>query len=85
MAEILSTIAAHVRVVVARRQRELPLAALRDRSLYHAPTRGAGGNAGDYAESGIDSIEQIRRVEKLGIHAFLIGESLMRAPAREKN
>ncbi len=31
-------------------------------------------------ESGIDSIEQIRRVEKLGIHAFLIGESLMRAP-----
>jgi len=32
-------------------------------------------------ESGIDSIEQIHRVEKLGIHAFLIGESLMRAPA----
>jgi indole-3-glycerol phosphate synthase len=32
-------------------------------------------------ESGIDSIEQIRLVEKLGIHAFLIGESLMRAPA----
>lgn len=31
-------------------------------------------------ESGIDSIEQIRRVEKLGVHAFLIGESLMRAP-----
>ncbi len=31
-------------------------------------------------ESGIDSIEQIRRVEKSGIHAFLIGESLMRAP-----
>jgi len=31
-------------------------------------------------ESGIDSIEQIRRVERLGIHAFLIGESLMRAP-----
>jgi indole-3-glycerol phosphate synthase len=31
-------------------------------------------------ESGIDSIEQIRWVEKLGIHAFLIGESLMRAP-----
>lgn len=30
-------------------------------------------------ESGIDSLEQIRRVEKLGIHAFLIGESLMRA------
>jgi indole-3-glycerol phosphate synthase len=40
MAEILATIAAHVRIVVARRQRELPLAALRDRSLYHAPTRG---------------------------------------------
>ena len=31
-------------------------------------------------ESGIDSIEQIRRVETFGIHAFLIGESLMRAP-----
>ncbi len=40
MAEILSTIAAHVRLVVARRQRELPLTALRDRPLYHAPTRG---------------------------------------------
>ena len=32
-------------------------------------------------ESGIDSLEQIRRVEKLGIHVFLIGETLMRAPA----
>lgn len=31
-------------------------------------------------ESGIDSLEQIRRVEKLGVHLFLIGESLMRAP-----
>lgn len=31
-------------------------------------------------ESGIDSLEQIRRVERLGIHVFLIGESLMRAP-----
>jgi indole-3-glycerol phosphate synthase len=31
-------------------------------------------------ESGIDSIDQIRRVEQWGIHAFLIGESLMRAP-----
>jgi indole-3-glycerol phosphate synthase len=31
-------------------------------------------------ESGIDSLGQIRRVEKLGIHAFLVGESLMRAP-----
>lgn len=31
-------------------------------------------------ESGIDSLEQIRRVETLGVHAFLIGESLMRAP-----
>jgi indole-3-glycerol phosphate synthase len=31
-------------------------------------------------ESGIDGAEQIRRVEKLGIHVFLIGESLMRAP-----
>ncbi|MGZ8476547.1 MAG: indole-3-glycerol phosphate synthase TrpC [Candidatus Binatia bacterium] len=40
MAEILATIAAHVREVVAMRQRALPLAALRDRPLYHAPTRG---------------------------------------------
>ncbi|HET9915609.1 MAG TPA: indole-3-glycerol phosphate synthase TrpC, partial [Candidatus Binatia bacterium] len=31
-------------------------------------------------ESGIDSIEQICRVEKFGVHAFLIGEALMRAP-----
>jgi indole-3-glycerol phosphate synthase len=31
-------------------------------------------------ESGIDSIEQIRRVESWGIHVFLVGESLMRAP-----
>src|SRR5262245_31893147 len=30
--------------------------------------------------SGIDSLEQIRRVEKFGIHTFLIGESLMRVP-----
>lgn len=31
-------------------------------------------------ESGIDSLEQIRRVERWGVHIFLIGESLMRAP-----
>jgi indole-3-glycerol phosphate synthase len=31
-------------------------------------------------ESGIDSVEQIRRIEGWGIHVFLIGESLMRAP-----
>jgi indole-3-glycerol phosphate synthase len=31
-------------------------------------------------ESGIETTEQIRRVENLGIHAFLIGETLMRAP-----
>ncbi len=30
-------------------------------------------------ESGIDGVEQIRHVEKLGIHVFLVGESLMRA------
>jgi len=30
-------------------------------------------------ESGIDSLEAIRRVEKLGVHVFLIGESLIRA------
>jgi indole-3-glycerol phosphate synthase len=30
-------------------------------------------------ESGIDSSQQMRRVETLGIHVFLIGESLMRA------
>jgi indole-3-glycerol phosphate synthase len=35
-------------------------------------------------ESGIDSIEQIRRAEQWGIHIFLIGESLMRAPAPGK-
>jgi indole-3-glycerol phosphate synthase len=31
-------------------------------------------------ESGIESLEQIRAVEEMGIHVFLIGESLMRAP-----
>lgn len=31
-------------------------------------------------ESGIDQLEQIRRVERLGVHVFLIGEALMRAP-----
>src|SRR6266545_394201 len=40
MAEILATITQHVREVVERRQRETPLAALRDRPLFHLPTRG---------------------------------------------
>jgi indole-3-glycerol phosphate synthase len=31
-------------------------------------------------ESGIDSLEQIRRIEAWGVHVFLVGESLMRAP-----
>jgi indole-3-glycerol phosphate synthase len=31
-------------------------------------------------ESGIDSPEQIEKFERLGVHAFLIGEALMRAP-----
>lgn len=35
-------------------------------------------------ESGIDSLDQIRRIEKCGIHVFLIGESLMRAPGPGK-
>jgi indole-3-glycerol phosphate synthase len=35
-------------------------------------------------ESGIESLEQIRRIEKRGIHVFLIGEALMRAPAPGK-
>jgi len=33
------------------------------------------------SESGIDGAEQIRQVERCGIHNFLIGESLMRAPS----
>jgi indole-3-glycerol phosphate synthase len=37
-------------------------------------------NAVVVCESGIDSIDAIRRVEKLGVHVFLVGESLMRAP-----
>ena len=32
------------------------------------------------SESGIESTEQIQRLENLGIHVFLIGEYLMRAP-----
>ncbi len=31
-------------------------------------------------ESGIDSREQMEKIERLGVHVFLIGESLMRAP-----
>ena len=31
-------------------------------------------------ESGIDSPERIEKFERLGVHAFLIGEALMRAP-----
>jgi len=31
-------------------------------------------------ESGIDSRAQIRRLERLGVHIFLIGEALMRSP-----
>ena len=42
MAEILATIADHVREVVARRRRERPLSALRDRALFAAPARGFG-------------------------------------------
>lgn len=30
-------------------------------------------------ESGIDSAEQIKKIERLGIHIFLVGETLMRA------
>jgi indole-3-glycerol phosphate synthase len=40
MAEILATIAAHLREVVERRQRETPLEVLRERPLFHLPTRG---------------------------------------------
>jgi len=40
MAEILATIADHAREEVARRRRERPLAALRDRPLFHEPVRG---------------------------------------------
>jgi indole-3-glycerol phosphate synthase len=31
-------------------------------------------------ESGIEDLEQIKKLEKLGVHRFLIGETLMRAP-----
>ena len=31
-------------------------------------------------ESGIEGLEQVRRLEDLGIHVFLVGEALMRAP-----
>jgi indole-3-glycerol phosphate synthase len=43
-----------------------------------APLVPAGALA--ICESGIDRLDQIRRIEKLGIHNFLIGESLIRAP-----
>jgi len=31
-------------------------------------------------ESGFNNIEQIQRVQALGVQVFLIGEALMRAP-----
>jgi indole-3-glycerol phosphate synthase len=40
MADILDSIAEHVRGVIERRRREAPLEALRDRPLFHVPTRG---------------------------------------------
>ena len=40
MAEILTTIAEHVRGVVERRRRDTPLSALRERPQFNAPTRG---------------------------------------------
>lgn len=35
------------------------------------------------AESGLESAEDIRRLERMGVSAFLVGESLMRAPDPE--
>ena len=40
MAQILATIAEHVRTVVERRRREAPIEMLRDRPLFHLPRRG---------------------------------------------
>jgi indole-3-glycerol phosphate synthase len=40
MAQILATIADHVRGVIELRRRETPVEALRDRSLFHSRTRG---------------------------------------------
>ncbi len=40
MAEILTTIAEHVRGIIERRRLNEPLEALRDRPLFHVPTRG---------------------------------------------
>lgn len=40
MAEILATIADHVRTVVERRRREAPTELLRERPLFHLPARG---------------------------------------------
>ena len=39
MAEFLADIVEHVRAVVEQRQRQAPLEALRDRALYHEPTK----------------------------------------------
>jgi indole-3-glycerol phosphate synthase len=40
MADFLANIVEHVRTVIEQRQKQTPLAALRDRPLYHRPTRG---------------------------------------------
>jgi indole-3-glycerol phosphate synthase len=48
MADFLANIVEHVRAVVEQRQKQTPLAALRERPLYHQPTRGfARGLSGD--------------------------------------
>lgn len=46
MPEFLATIVAHVHDVVKQRQRRTPLPALRDRALFHAPTRGFASQLG---------------------------------------
>jgi len=40
----------------------------------------APGDALIVAESGIDTVADIERLERIGVRAFLVGESLMRAP-----
>src|ERR1051325_7246878 len=44
MQEFLTTIAEHVRGVVERRRRDMPLDALRDRPLFNQPARGFAGS-----------------------------------------
>jgi len=88
----LDSIVGHVREEVGLRRRKLPpearLVGINNRDLQTfevkletterlAPLIPTGVLV--VCESGIESLEQIKKLEKLGVRRFLVGETLMRA------